>query len=46
MSAYNKYMKDQLPKYKASNPGKNHKDAFRAVAELWAKAPENPKNSK
>ncbi|KAI9297922.1 hypothetical protein K502DRAFT_362820 [Neoconidiobolus thromboides FSU 785] len=44
LSPYNKFMKDQLPKYKANNPGKNHKDAFKAVAQLWKDSPENPKN--
>ncbi|KAI8053990.1 hypothetical protein BDF22DRAFT_742964 [Syncephalis plumigaleata] len=46
ISPYNKFMKDQLPKYKARNPDATHKDAFKQVAALWKDAPENPKNAK
>ncbi|KZS86870.1 hypothetical protein SISNIDRAFT_342097 [Sistotremastrum niveocremeum HHB9708] len=42
-SAYNQYMKDNLPGYKKENPDKSHKEAFAAVAQQWADAPENPK---
>ncbi|ORX70161.1 hypothetical protein DL89DRAFT_153143 [Linderina pennispora] len=46
VSAYNKFMKDQLPKFKQSNPGVTHKEAFKKVAQLWANAKENPKNAR
>ncbi|KAI8338060.1 hypothetical protein BC941DRAFT_424492 [Chlamydoabsidia padenii] len=43
-SAYNLYMKEELPKLKKENPGLNHKEAFKKVAESWAASPKNPKN--
>ncbi|KAJ1934887.1 hypothetical protein FBU59_005551, partial [Linderina macrospora] len=46
VSAYNKFMKDQLPKFKANHPGVTHKEAFKRVAQLWGAAKENPKNAK
>lgn len=36
-SAYNLFMKAELPKWKAKNPTKDHKEAFTAVAQLWSK---------
>ncbi|KAJ1877096.1 hypothetical protein LPJ66_012176, partial [Kickxella alabastrina] len=44
VSPYNKYMKAQLPIFKAKNPGISHKEAFIGVAKEWAMAPENPKS--
>ncbi|KAG0271182.1 hypothetical protein BGZ95_001051 [Linnemannia exigua] len=43
MSAYNAFMKDELPKYKAKNAGVDHKEAFKHVASLWKNSPLNPK---
>ncbi|KAK1925807.1 hypothetical protein DB88DRAFT_509461 [Papiliotrema laurentii] len=49
-SAYNDYMKVQLAKLKAeqekSGKKAEHKENFKTVAQMWAKAPENPKNKK
>ncbi|KAG0288204.1 hypothetical protein BGZ97_006884 [Linnemannia gamsii] len=41
-TAYNLYIKDGLPKYKAAHPNVEHKEAFRQVAYLWKYAAENP----
>ncbi|KAF9320572.1 hypothetical protein BGZ91_004703 [Linnemannia elongata] len=41
-TAYNLYIKDELPKYKATHPNIEHKEAFRQVAYLWKYASENP----
>ncbi|KAF8947549.1 hypothetical protein BGZ47_008694 [Haplosporangium gracile] len=43
MSAYNTFMKEELPKYKTKNPGVDHKEAFKHVASLWKDSPLNPK---
>ncbi|KAF9095533.1 hypothetical protein BGX23_000388 [Mortierella sp. AD031] len=43
MSAYNAFMKDELPKYKTKNPNVDHKEAFKHVASLWKTSPLNPK---
>ncbi|CAO3573261.1 unnamed protein product [Mortierella alpina] len=43
MSAYNSYMKEELPKYKAANPGVEHKEAFKQVAGKWKTSTQNPK---
>ncbi|KAJ2718858.1 hypothetical protein GGI07_005545, partial [Coemansia sp. Benny D115] len=45
LSSYNKFMKDNLAKYKAEHEGVDHKEAFKAVAHLWANSPENKKNN-
>ncbi|ORX37339.1 hypothetical protein BD324DRAFT_625750 [Kockovaella imperatae] len=49
-SAYNEFMKVQLAKLKAeqekSGKKADHKTNFKTVAQMWAKAPENPKNKK
>jgi hypothetical protein len=36
-SAYQLFMKKQIPIYKKKNPKKSHKEAFSAVAKLWKK---------
>ncbi|KAG0262073.1 hypothetical protein BG011_000348 [Mortierella polycephala] len=43
MSAYNTFMKEELPKYKAAHVGVDHKEAFKKVASMWKTAPQNPK---
>ncbi|CAG8543702.1 7216_t:CDS:2 [Ambispora gerdemannii] len=43
-SPYNMYMKSELPKVKADNPGLDHKQAFKMAAARWKDSPENPKN--
>ncbi|KAI1321608.1 hypothetical protein EDD11_003088 [Mortierella claussenii] len=43
MSAYNTFMKEELPKYKAKHAGVEHKEAFKQVAIMWKKSPQNPK---
>ncbi|CAG8549599.1 9776_t:CDS:2 [Scutellospora calospora] len=35
-SKYNLFVKKELPKLKAENPGLDHKDAFKLVAKKWA----------
>ncbi|KAF9153073.1 hypothetical protein BG015_004127 [Linnemannia schmuckeri] len=47
-TAYNLYIKNELPKYKAAHPNVEHKlsnphptEAFRQVAYLWKYAAEN-----
>ncbi|CAG8788169.1 3152_t:CDS:2, partial [Dentiscutata erythropus] len=37
-TVYNLFMRSQLPKIKAENPGLEHKAAFKLVAEAWAKS--------
>lgn len=44
LSPYNKFMKSELPKFRESNPDIDHRDAFRAVAEMWKESSSNPKN--
>ncbi|KAJ2385387.1 hypothetical protein GGI23_006721 [Coemansia sp. RSA 2559] len=46
VSNYNKYMKAELARVKATTPGIAHKDAFKKAAENWATSPDNPKTSK
>ncbi|KAJ3055546.1 hypothetical protein HK097_010154 [Rhizophlyctis rosea] len=41
-SAYNVFMKNELPKVKAANPGIAHKEAFKKAAGNWKNSPENP----
>lgn len=43
LSPYNQYMKANVGRLKRENPGMGHKNAFRAAAAAWGKAPENPK---
>ncbi|CAG8522161.1 6417_t:CDS:2 [Rhizophagus irregularis] len=43
-TAYNRFMKTELPKVKAENPGMNHKEAFKLAANNWKDSPDNPKN--
>ncbi|KAF9437681.1 hypothetical protein BGZ76_011593 [Entomortierella beljakovae] len=45
MSAYNTFMKEELPKYKAKHANVEHKEAFKQVAILWKNSPLNPKRS-
>ncbi|KAF9574565.1 hypothetical protein EC968_006178 [Mortierella alpina] len=45
MSAYNSYMKEELPKYKAAHPGVEHKEAFKQVASKWKTSTLNPKRA-
>ncbi|KAE8148862.1 hypothetical protein BDV25DRAFT_141351 [Aspergillus avenaceus] len=45
LSAYNQYMKDQLPQYKAEHPDVAHVDAFRAVAKMWKDCAQNPRSA-
>ncbi|KAG0210339.1 hypothetical protein BGX28_009391 [Mortierella sp. GBA30] len=45
MSAYNTFMKEELPKYKAANPGVEHKEAFKQVASKWKTSSLNPKRA-
>ena len=43
-SPYNKFMKEELPKYKKAHPSASHAQAFAGVAKQWATSPKNPKN--
>ncbi|KAF9101704.1 hypothetical protein BGX27_011376 [Mortierella sp. AM989] len=43
MSAYNTFMKEELPKYKAKHTDVEHKEAFKQVAIMWKNSPQNPK---
>ncbi|KAA8491758.1 Axial regulator YABBY 5 [Porphyridium purpureum] len=43
---YNQFMKNNVSKVKADNPGITHKEAFKQVALMWATAKENPKVNK
>lgn len=45
-SPYNKFMKEELPKYKKAHPNVDHQKAFAAVAKQWGSSPKNPKNKK
>ncbi|KAJ3030717.1 hypothetical protein HDV00_008736 [Rhizophlyctis rosea] len=45
-SAYNVFMKNELPKVKAANPGIAHKEAFKKAASNWKNSPDNPVNKK
>ncbi|WP_157878772.1 hypothetical protein [Streptomyces sp. CT34] len=42
ISAYNQFMKDELPKFQAKHPDMSHKDAFKEVAGMWKTSPTNP----
>ncbi|KAF9970120.1 hypothetical protein BGZ73_007269 [Actinomortierella ambigua] len=42
MSAYNQFMKTELPKFKSKNPGLSHKEAFKQVAQQWKTSSQNP----
>jgi hypothetical protein len=44
-SAYNVFMKTELPKVKAENPGMAHKEAFKVAAGRWKDSSDNPKVS-
>ncbi|KAJ2489785.1 hypothetical protein IWW37_003700 [Coemansia sp. RSA 2050] len=46
LSKYNIYMKTELAKVKSTNPGMNHRDAFKEAASHWKTSPENPVNAK
>ncbi|CAG8446739.1 12787_t:CDS:2 [Funneliformis caledonium] len=43
-TAYNIFMKTELPKVKAENPGMDHKEAFKLAASNWKNSADNPKN--
>lgn len=43
---YNKFMKDEIARVKAANPGIDHKEAFKMAAANWKTSPENPKSEK
>ncbi|KAJ3308605.1 Axial regulator YABBY 4 [Blyttiomyces sp. JEL0837] len=45
-SAYNLFMKNELPRVKAANPTMSHKDAFKVAASNWKSSAENPVNQK
>ncbi|KAI9000146.1 hypothetical protein DFJ74DRAFT_697851 [Hyaloraphidium curvatum] len=45
-SAYNTFMKEELPKIKAANPNVDHKEAFKLAAANWKNSPSNPNNKK
>jgi len=45
-SAYNVFMKEELPKYKKAHPKATHREAFTGVAEQWATSPKNPNRKK
>ncbi|KAJ3070707.1 hypothetical protein HDU98_006254 [Podochytrium sp. JEL0797] len=45
-SAYNLFMKTELPKVKIADPTITHKDAFKVAAGNWKTAAENPANKK
>ncbi|KNC97655.1 uncharacterized protein SPPG_09438 [Spizellomyces punctatus DAOM BR117] len=45
-SPYNQFMKTELAKVKADNPGIAHKEAFKVAASHWKNAPENPNRVK
>ena len=42
LTTYQRYMKDELPKYKAAHTEMGHRDAFSAVAKQWSTASINP----
>jgi hypothetical protein len=43
-SKYNKFIAEELPKYKKEHPELPHKECFKKVAESWANHENNPKN--
>ncbi|ORZ03503.1 hypothetical protein BCR43DRAFT_430091 [Syncephalastrum racemosum] len=43
-TAYQAYMKIELPKMKRDNPQMSHREAFKMAAQSWHTSPENPKN--
>jgi hypothetical protein len=43
-SLYNIFMRTHMNEFKKNHPGVDHKLTFAYVADLWAKAAENPKN--
>jgi hypothetical protein len=45
LSIYNKFMAEELPKYKKEHPNISHSIAFKAVVEMWILDPRNPKNA-
>ena len=45
-SAFNIYVGEQIKVLKVKKPAFTHQERFKAAAESWAKAPENPKNNK
>ncbi|KAF9413061.1 hypothetical protein BGZ94_000852 [Podila epigama] len=45
MSAYNEFMKTELPKFRAANADVSHKEAFKQVALLWKSSSKNPKRT-
>lgn len=44
-SPYNKFMKEEIPKYKKAHPSASHAQTFAHVAKQWAKSSKNPKNA-
>ncbi|KAI5124116.1 hypothetical protein M0805_000929 [Coniferiporia weirii] len=46
ITPYNKFMKEELARLKDSEPDMKHPERFKIAATNWAKAKENPKNSK
>ena len=46
LSAYNVFMKTELPKVRAAHSALNHKEAFKLAASNWKKSAQNPKNKK
>ncbi|KAJ3113963.1 hypothetical protein HDU96_002701 [Phlyctochytrium bullatum] len=45
-SAYNVFMKTELPRIKQASPGLSHNEAVRVAAANWKMAPENPRMKK
>ncbi|KAF7300174.1 hypothetical protein MKEN_01341000 [Mycena kentingensis (nom. inval.)] len=45
-SAYNLFVKENMPIWKAANEGKSHKDAMAGIAAMWRDSPENPNRGK
>ncbi|KAF9072806.1 hypothetical protein BDP27DRAFT_389676 [Rhodocollybia butyracea] len=43
-SAYNVFVKEQLPIWKSEHPDVSAKEAMKGVRALWASAEENPKS--
>ncbi|KAJ3095708.1 hypothetical protein HDU97_006594 [Phlyctochytrium planicorne] len=43
-SAYNLFMKTELPRIKKNDASLSHKDAFKLAAANWKTAAENPAN--
>jgi len=42
-TAYNTFMKEELPRVKESNPGISHQQAFTLAAQNWKNSDKNPK---